>query len=126
MDFDDVFLIGVIIGVLILVVIGIGAIIYQDISYGEKEGIIIDKYYEKAYTTHSMMYVGKVLIPRNHYHPESWNLKLEKEVNGQKKTIVISVNKSDYDTYNVGDYYKKGECEYDLVSDNVIYDRTSP
>ena len=59
-------------------------------------GVIIDKSYSPAYTTTSMIMVGKTYIPQTIHHPESWDLK-------------IKVNK-DYDTISVSrSYYEKSK-----------------
>lgn len=99
----------IIIGIaLILMIIGvIGISIYEEVSFGEKEGIIIDKYYKQAYTTTSMMMCGKVMIPRIIHHPETWNFKIEKEIDGEKKSITITVSEDIYNKYNIGEYFKK-------------------
>lgn len=100
----------VLIGILILIVafsiLGIIAVVYNEMSFGEKEGTIIDKYYKEAYTTHSTMMSGKIMIPRTTHHKESWNFKIEKEINGKKKSITVKVSEGTYNQYNIGDYFK--------------------
>lgn len=103
----EIILIIAVIAILAILIIGTGAIIYEDISYEEKEGIIIDKYYKKAYTTTSVMMCGKVMVPRTIHYPETWNFKIEKEIDGKKKSITITVSEDTYNLYNIGDYYKK-------------------
>lgn len=82
--FIEVVLIIIVVALIAFCAIEIGALIYQEVSFGEKEGIIIDKYYKKAYTTTSMMMCGKVMVPRTIYYPETWNFKIEKEIDGEK------------------------------------------
>ena len=87
------------------VFLGIGYLIKNEVDYGKKEGIIIDKKYNSSYTT--MVTSGKTLVPQ--YHPETWNLKIQKEVNGQVKSIWVSVDEYTYHNFGIGDYYPEGE-----------------
>lgn len=94
---------------LIALISAIGIIIYQNVSYGEKEGTIINKYYKEPYTTTSYIMSGKVMVPITHRHPESWNFELQKEVEGKNKTITIEVAQDIYDKYNIGDYFEESK-----------------
>lgn len=89
----------IILGVFIL----IADVIKNDINYGIKEGIVIDKRYYVAYTT--TMTTGKVIIPQ--YHPANWKIKIQKEVNGETKEIWIDVDETTYHQLNINDYYPK-------------------
>lgn len=100
----------IILALLIIAVISIfGIIIYQNVSYGKKEGIIINKYYKGPYTTTTYVMSGKVMIPITNYHSESWNFELQKEVNGKNKNITVEVTENMYNKYNIGDYFEESE-----------------
>lgn len=99
----------IIIMVVILILMFIGRLLYIEIkaeeAYGTKQGQIIDKDYHAAYT--SMMYSGRVMIP--HYHPASYRIRIQKDINGERKSIWISVDETTYHNVNIGDYYNKEE-----------------
>ena len=76
-------------------------LIKNDIEYGTKEGTVIYKNYTSAYTT--MMRSGNITFPQ--YHPESYSIKIQKEVEGKEKSIWINVDQTTYHNINVGDYY---------------------
>ena len=107
--FITVFLIIVLVALIIFMISLIGIAIYENIDYGEKEGTIIDKYYRGSYVTTTYVTSGKIIIPNTMYHPESWNFKLQKEVDGEEKTITIEVTEELYNKYNIGDYFKESE-----------------
>lgn len=94
---------------LILLVSLIGIMIYQNVSYGEKEGTIINKYYKEPYTTTSYMMSGKVMMPITNYHSESWNFELQKEAEGKVKNITIEVSQDIYNQYDIGDYFEESK-----------------
>lgn len=87
--------------IIISIFIAIGIIIKNNIEYGTKEGIVVDKYYIAAYTT--MQSSGNITFPQ--YHPESYNLRIQKEVEGKDKSIWINVDQITYHNINIGDYY---------------------
>ncbi len=97
----------IITGFVIIVILGIsillGCCIKQEIDYGTKEGIVIDKQYHSAYSTYS--YSKEIVIPQ--YHPENWQIKIQKEIAGENKSIWISVDSITYHQLNIGDYYPK-------------------
>lgn len=78
---------------------------YQDTLYGEIEGTIINKYYEKSYST-----IGFFVVFHN---PEAWYFELEKDVDGETKTITIEVTEDTYNNFNVGDYFTEEQEETD-------------
>lgn len=94
-----VFTIVIILGIFILLALAIK----EDIDYGTKEGTVIDKQYHAAYTTYT--YSRKIAIPQ--YHPENWQIKIQKEIAGENKSIWISVDNITYHQVNIGDYYPK-------------------
>lgn len=107
-EIEDV-LMGICILIVAFLVLRLIVVVYNEVSFGEKEGIIIDKYYREAHTSHSMMYIGKSMIPKTTHHKESWNFKIEKEIDGEKRSITVKVNEDTYNQYNIGDYFKKEE-----------------
>lgn len=107
--FIEAFFIILFVALLILLVSLIGIMIYQNVSYGEKEGTITNKYYKGPYTTTSYMMSGKVMIPITNYHSESWNFELQKEVKGKTKNITIEVAQDIYNQYNIGDYFEESK-----------------
>lgn len=107
---NNVDIVGIIITIMtILVIVTIFGLIVieikQDIDYGIKEGQVIDKSYQSAYTTMSTS--GNVTIPQ--YHPERYSIKIQKDIEGKTKSIWISVDKDTYHSISIGEYYGKEE-----------------
>ena len=101
----EIFLIGIVVILLIILFTAIGIMIKEEKDYGVKEGQVSDKDYRSAYTT--MMRCGKSLIPQ--YHPESYKLQIQKEIDGKAKVIWVTVDRDTYHRINVGDYYNGAE-----------------
>lgn len=72
-----------------------------------KEGVIIDKYYRSKYITTTTIYNGKFITPMVISHPESYQFKIELEIDEEIKNNIITVDKETYEKYELGDYYKK-------------------
>ena len=93
----------VVISIAIILIVGLFALIgYQiknEMNYGIKEGTVIDKDYDSAYT--SYIYINGMMIPQ--YHGESWQIKIQKD----DKELWISVDELTYHDYEIGDYYHK-------------------
>ena len=89
----------IIIIVSIFVIVGI--IIKNNIEYGTKEGKVIDKNYIGAYTT--IQNSGNITFPQ--YHPERYNIRIQKEEKGKIKSIWINVDQTTYHNINIGEYY---------------------
>lgn len=70
-------------------------------EYVRTKNGVIDKKYHSAYTT--MMSCGKSLIPQ--YHPESYRIQIQKEIDGKIKSIWVTVDRDTYHKINLGDYY---------------------
>ena len=66
-----------------------GISIKNNIEYGKKEGVVIDKNYTSAYTT--MM--------------KRYTIKIQKEVEGKNKSIWIDVDQTTYQNIETGEYY---------------------
>lgn len=92
--------------ILLSVLVLIGLIILTGCS-NIKEGTIVDKYYRPPFVTTSFMYNGKIMIPLTVSHPASYQLKIELEVDGEKKSRIIYVDSKTYEKYDIGDYYNK-------------------
>lgn len=101
----EIFVIGIVIILFIILFTAIGIMIKEEKDYGIKEGQVIDKKYHSAYTT--MMSCGKSLIPQ--YHPESYRIQIQKEIDGKIKSVWVTVDKDTYHNINVGDYYNEME-----------------
>ena len=99
----------IVIMVAILILTLTGSILYTMIKeeevYGSKQGQIIDKSYHAAYT--SMIYSGRVIIPQ--YHPASYRIRIQKDIDGELKSIWIDIDEKTYYEINIGDYYNKEE-----------------
>lgn len=99
----------IVIIVAILILTLTGSILYTMIKeeevYGSKQGQIIDKSYHAAYT--SMIYSGRVIIPQ--HHPASYRIRIQKDIDGELKSIWIDVDEKTYHEINIGDYYNKEE-----------------
>lgn len=74
-------------------------------EYGIKQGEIIDKKYSSGY--YSYVYSGKVCIPT--YHPASYRIRIQKDINGELKSIWIDVDSDTYRELNIGEYYNREE-----------------
>lgn len=97
----EIFIIGIVVILFIILCTTIGMAIKEENDYGIKEGQVIDKKYRSAYTT--MMSCGKSLIPQ--YHPESYRIQIQKEIDSKAKSIWVTVDRDTYHKINIGDYY---------------------
>lgn len=99
-DISDRVSIILIVSMILLLVAVIGVLvwsIYNDVTFGVNEGIVIDKHYSQAYYHHT----GSTST----YHPESYYIILQKEINGKNRTKTISIPKEEYEKININDYY---------------------
>ena len=101
----EIFIIGIVIILLIILFTAIGMAIKEENDYGIKEGQVIDKDYRSAYTT--MIPSGKIIVPQ--HHPESYKIQIQKEIDSTVKTIWVTVDRDTYHKINVGDYYNRME-----------------
>ena len=99
----------IIIVVVILILMWIGSALYtmmkEEEVYGSKQGQIIDKDYHAAYT--SVIYSGRVMIPQ--HHPANYRVRIQKDIDGELKSIWIDVDEKTYHEINIRDYYNKEE-----------------
>lgn len=97
--------------IIIVVISFIGFYIYSYASYGAKEGTVIDKHYSPAYTytttTTSNINGSNVNIPTQQYKPESYTFKIQKNVGGKVKTVIINVTKEEFGKFSIGEYFKR-------------------
>ena len=97
----EIFAIGIIVIIFVMLFTVMIMAMKEENDYGIKEGQVIDKKYHSAYTT--MMSCGKSLIPQ--YHPESYRIQIQKEIDGKIKSIWVTVDRDTYHKINLGDYY---------------------
>lgn len=97
----EIFVIVVTIILIVLIFTTIAIQIKEENDYGTKEGQVIDKDYHSAYTT--MITSGKVMIPQ--YHPETYRIQIQKEIDKKAKLIWVDVDKDTYHKIKIGDYY---------------------
>ncbi len=74
-------------------------------EYGVKQGEVVDKKYSSGY--YSYVYTGKISIPT--YHPASYRICIQKNINGELKSIWIDVDSDTYRELNIGEYYNREE-----------------
>jgi len=105
------YFIGIIMWILSIIVVGLIALLFGwliDSSYlpiKKKEGIIVDKYIRPAHYTTTYINSGKVLVPVNTFHRESYHI--EVEIDDMRDEISIYLN--DFNKKEIGD---KIYCEY--------------
>lgn len=75
--------------------------VYNDVSFGINEGVVVNKQYVREH----YRCIGK-LIQRI---SESYNKTLQKEIDGKIRYKIISVPKEEYEKININDYYKLEE-----------------
>jgi hypothetical protein len=97
----EIFTIGIVVILLIILFTVIGTEIKEENDYGAKEGQVINKDYSSSHIT--MMPCGKIMVPQ--HYPESYRLKIQKEIDGKDKSIWVAVDRDTYHKINVGDYY---------------------
>lgn len=95
----------------IIMVIGLVILTGCEYDYGTKQGTIVDKKYNEAYTstTYTTTWTGKCMIsiPMTRYNPENYNIKIQKEEDGETKECWVQITKEEYEKYKIGDYYNQ-------------------
>lgn len=86
---------------IIFVILIILVAFYQEYSFGEHAGTVIDKRYNAAYTSYTTSYVNGSNINIPTTYPERWEIKLQKD--GQ--TLWVDVPESEYTKIKIGDCY---------------------
>ena len=72
------------------------------------EGIIVDKNYNSAYSSREFYTDTKGnSYPVSSYYPESFQFKIEGNKNRETVKYVFDVTENEYNSYKIGDYYKK-------------------
>lgn len=95
--------------ILFMFFIFIGYSIYTYEDYGAKVGTVIDKGYssERSYYSYDTVHSGNstYTVPRYHYYPESWKLKIQKTEDGKTKEVWIEVPENEFNNIKVGEFY---------------------
>jgi len=105
------YIMGIIAWLISLIVFGLIAWLFGwliDSSYlpiKEKDGVIVDKYIRPAHYTTTYINSGKVLVPINTFHRESYHI--EVEIDDMRDDVSIYLN--DFSKKEIGD---KIHCEY--------------
>lgn len=81
-----------------LIVIGLLFLIQNKID----EGDITEKKHQKAYSLFEMQPSASGISPQLVHHPESWSV----IITNQTDSRLCMVNKAEWDTIEVGDWYK--------------------
>lgn len=71
------------------------------------EGIIVDKDYTAPYSSITYHTINGNSYPVSRYHPENFQFKIKGDKNSKTVEYVFDVTENEYNSYNVGDYYKK-------------------
>lgn len=72
------------------------------------EGVIIDKKYRASYVTTTYYRTNdNISIPISTKHPESYSFTIQGDKNGKTVEYTFNVPESEYNSYDIGDYYKK-------------------
>lgn len=71
------------------------------------EGIVVDKRYQPAYTTHRTQTVNKEVIEIPEYHPEIYQMCIEGQKNSETVQYWFSCPSEEWNSYKIGDYYKR-------------------
>lgn len=72
------------------------------------EGVIIRKSYRPAWTQHSFIMAGKVMVPTQIHHPESWWLVVQETgTKGDAGQFCFEVTKAAYQRLAVGDDWER-------------------
>lgn len=87
--------------IIIAIIAIIGISIYQNVSFGTKQGIVIDKQYNAPWISYNTSYVNgnHIIIPVT--HPQTWSIKIKK---GDKE-LWIDVSENEYNNLSIGDCY---------------------
>lgn len=95
---------------LVALIFGIGAVIQEKIEFDRKwgidSGLVIDKSYTRGYSEiHTETDEnGKIKTTTKNY-PDTYKLKLKKEVESEELTKWIEVDKETYHKYTIDSYY---------------------
>ena len=76
-------------------------------GYGEYKGNVIDKQYIPSRTTIMPVRSGKVTTMIPVHHKEKYEIKIQKEENGEIKETWIIIPKERYENIKIGDYWEE-------------------
>lgn len=93
--------------IVIIAIVAVFATLINNISYGDYEGIVVDKQYVAPHV--NMIKSGKMTIP--YTQPAHYRIKLQKEIDGEIKSVWIDVDSYIYSNIGIGDYYNKRRGE---------------
>lgn len=89
----------------IIILIFLICVVANDISYGETEGVVINKEYSQPRTTTGLVSAGKMLVPTRRHRSEKWMILIKKEVDGKEKIRWVNIDKETYNELKIGDYF---------------------
>lgn len=98
---------GLIIAVCLVVIVAGFFALAENESNRISEGTVVDKYYKNAYTSIICRNINDVMMPQPIYHPETYQLQIEGEKDGEMVTYWFECTADEYHQYNIGDYYGK-------------------
>jgi len=105
LDWETIIIISVIVLIIILIISMIRATIY---NYQEQQlivsGYVIDKDFNRAYTSHNRNKVGDTWIETPVYHEASYNIYIQSD--DEKHKAWYEVTEYIYNQYKIGDYIK--------------------
>lgn len=102
-DFEIIVGLIVLVGILVLFGIGIYSVVNNEMNR-ITEGTIIDKQISEGYTSADY---HKESGGSYHEYPTEYFFQLEGEKNGETVRYWANVSAEDYNTFRVGDYYRK-------------------
>lgn len=75
------------------------------LKYNEGKGVIVEKIFEPTHTSHSFIYVGKIMVPQTHYYDDAWIIKID--IDGAVDNV--SLNQGEWDKLSINQTIN---CEY--------------
>lgn len=94
--------------IVISIILVILLLILSGCGYGEYIGNVTDKKYTPARTTIMTTYTGKSFHTYPIYHTELWQIKIQKEEDGEIRTTWVTIPKEEYEKISIGDYWERG------------------
>lgn len=72
-------------------------------------GVVTDKRHKPEDVYITFMYINDTMIPITNVDSESWSLEIEGEFEGNTIREWVSVDKKDYNKYDIGDMFEVNE-----------------
>ena len=82
----------------------IAILMYKNITFGARTGIVIDKQYQASYVGYTSSDVDGNTIRIPTTYPQTWSIEIQKD----NKTLWIEVSEKEYNELKIGDCYN---CE---------------